>query len=54
MEEGWILDKAELTGFADGLDVGDEEREHKENSKYFGLSNWVYSVSVGESRGGTS
>lgn len=53
LDEGWTLDKAELTGFADGLDAGDEKREGKENFKYFGRSNWVFSVSVGESRGGT-
>ena len=41
----WI--RLELTGFADGLDVGDEKREYKDKSKIVGLSNRVFSVSTG-------
>lgn len=41
LDQRWIPHKVELTGFADGLDAGDEKRESKETSKIFGLSSWL-------------
>lgn len=39
--------RLELSGFADGLDVGDEKRKCKDKYKTVGLSSWVISVSTG-------
>ena len=48
LDQGWILDKVDLAGFADGLAVGEGKKESKEVSKVFGLSNWVFGISIGQ------